>query len=126
MLLAPPYIPYAPALESHGCDLSRLLVVHSKRHMDTLWAMEQALRSGSCAAVVAWSRVDDDRALRRLQLAAEETGCWAVLFRVACCQPARSPAALRLRLLRTDARDGLSLQILKQRNGRPAVVRVDL
>jgi cell division inhibitor SulA/protein ImuA len=126
MLVAPPHIPYAPAFEAHGFDLSRLLVVRTGRHMDVLWAMEQALRSGTCAAVMAWSAVSDDRALRRLQLAAEQGRCWAVLFRPPGMREAASPAALRVRLSRADDGQGLTLHILRQRHGPAAAVRVDV
>ena len=46
-----------------------------------LWAMEQALRSGACSAVLGWAAPCELQALRRLQLAAEQSRCLAVLFR---------------------------------------------
>ena len=73
-LIAPPHIPYAPALAAAGLELSRLLVVRTANTADTLWAMEEALRSGACAAVLAWPAAISERAQRRLQLAAEEGG----------------------------------------------------
>ena len=69
--VAPPYIPYAPALVGAGIDLSRVLLVHPGAQQDGLWAVEQSLRSGTCSAVLAWPTLDDRTALRRLQLAAE-------------------------------------------------------
>lgn len=126
MLVAPPHIPYAPALEAHGLNLSRLLVVRPQGQMDTLWAMEQALRSGTCAAVVAWAEVSDERVLRRLQLAAEAGSCWAALCRPAHAQGYRSPAALRIYLQWENETGALRLQILKQRGGLPGVVTVNL
>ncbi len=126
MLVAPPHIPYAPAFEAYGFDLSRLLVVRARRRMDALWAMEQALRSGTCAAVMAWSAVSDGRALRRLQLAAEQGDCWAVLFRPPGMPQAASPAALRVRLSRADGDHELTLHILKQRHGPAVAVRVSI
>ncbi|HEY5622578.1 MAG TPA: translesion DNA synthesis-associated protein ImuA [Gammaproteobacteria bacterium] len=121
--VAPPFIPYAPALSKHGVDLTRLLFVHTApNHHDSLWAVEQALRAGSCAAVLAWVQSADETALRRLQLAAEEGNCWAVLFRPEEALHQRSPAALRLRLLRED--DVTRVEILKCRGGRPATIRL--
>jgi hypothetical protein len=116
-LIAPPYIPYAPALAGMGVDLSRVLLVHPRSEHDGLWAVEQALRSGTCGAVLAWPRTVDERSLRRLQLAAEEGGAWGVLFRseLAAAQP--SPAALRLRL--ESRAGGLGVQFLKCRGGHP-------
>jgi len=121
--IAPPFIPYAPALRKYGIDLERVLLVHaSSGHQDGLWAMEQALRTGSCAAVLAWVRSADETALRRLQLAAEEGGCWAVLFRPLTALQQRSPAALRIRLL--PAGRLIQIEILKCRGGRPGVIHI--
>ena len=52
--VAPPHVPYAPALAAAGVDLVNLLVVRAPERRDALWAAEQALRSGSCHALVAW------------------------------------------------------------------------
>ncbi|NBC13654.1 MAG: hypothetical protein GVY09_09975, partial [Gammaproteobacteria bacterium] len=49
----PPHIPFAPALAARGLDLRRILVVHAGA--DAAWAAEQGLRSGTCAAVLAWT-----------------------------------------------------------------------
>ena len=113
--IAPPHIPYAPALAAHGVDLSKLLLVHPRNDADALWATEQALRSGTCGAVLAWPGRADDRALRRLQLAAEEGRSWGLLFRGR--RPVRegSPAALRLAL--EPRPQGLAVRILKRRGG---------
>lgn len=97
--IAPPHIPYAPALSGKGIDLSRVLVVHAKPGVDTLWAMEQALASGVCGAVLGWPQTTDQKALRRLQLAAEKGGSAGFLFRPASAAKQSSPAALRLNLL---------------------------
>ncbi|MCX8114016.1 MAG: translesion DNA synthesis-associated protein ImuA, partial [Burkholderiaceae bacterium] len=76
--VAPPFIPYAPALQQHGLTLDRLLVVNAAQRADRLWAIEQVLKSASVGALVAWLPEDDgaliaaDR-LRRLQLAAQGT-----------------------------------------------------
>ncbi len=84
--------------------------------------MEQALRTGSCVAVLAWVQSADESALRRLQLAAEEGCCWAVLFRSKTAFQQRSPAVLRLQLLSEG--DSTRVEILKCRGGRPGVVRI--
>lgn len=122
--IAPPFIPYAPALARSGLDLQRVLMVHPSGERDGLWAVEQALRSGAGAAVLAWIRFADDVALRRLQLAAEERHCWAVFFRPlgACLQ--RSPAALRVKLSRAER--ATRVEILKCRGGRPGAVELTL
>ena len=48
---------------------------------DALWAAEQAMRSGACAAVLFWLPSDEYAWLRRLQMAAEAGRAMAVLFR---------------------------------------------
>jgi hypothetical protein len=121
--IAPPFIPYAPALSRHGIDLSRMLLVHAPATRSAgLWAVEQALRARSCAAMLAWVRTADQTVLRRLQLAAEQARCWTVLFRPAAALRQRSPAALRLRLTRVDSMT--RVEILKCRGARPGVVHI--
>lgn len=117
-LVAPPHIPYAPALASAGVELSRVLLVHPRARGDGLWAVEQSLRAGSCAAVLAWPATLDSRALRRLQLAAEAGESWGVLFGHERLAASNSPAALRLRL--APRAGGLDIHVLKRRGGWPA------
>ncbi len=114
--VAPPHIPYAPALVNAGVDLSRVLLVHPRARQDGLWAVEQSLRSGRCGAVLAWPTLDDGAVMRRLQLAAEAGDTPGFLFRAQRFAQRPSPAALRLQL---DTRvDGnLSVSILKRRGG---------
>lgn len=118
-LVAPPYPPYAPALAARGIALSRLLVVRSG---PAEWAIEQALRSGACSAVVGWSDARDRQVLRRLQLAAEQSSCLAVLFRATSVAAEPSPAVLRLVL--EPGAWGLDVRILKSRGGRPVTVHL--
>jgi cell division inhibitor SulA/protein ImuA len=119
--IAPPFVPYAPALQQHGVDVDRLLMIHpTPGRKSRLWAIEQVVRSGSSAGVLAWLVEGDDVMLRRLQLAAEDQGCWVLLFRPADARHQRSPAALRLRLSQTPT--STHVEILKCRGGRPGVV----
>ena len=119
--IAPPFEPYPPALRQWGVDLSRVLIVRPRQATEVLWAAEQALASGNCAAVLLWPAVFDDTASRRLQLAAEKGRSWAIAFRPlnALAQP--SAAALRIRLLANER--GTDLSVLKSRGGRPVVIR---
>jgi cell division inhibitor SulA/protein ImuA len=121
IFIAPPFVPYAPALLQHGVAIERLLLVHpSAGAKNCLWAVEQAVRSGSSAAVLAWIPAADGVVLRRLQIAAEAHSCWTVLFRPHSALDERSPAALRVQL--TIEAELRRLTILKCRGGRPAVV----
>lgn len=121
--VAPPHIPYAPALSIAGINLKQLLVAQPQNPADAWWAAEQALRSGACSAVLAWLGAPDEKRMRRLQLGAETGKAWGVLFRPASAAQERSTAALRLRLEATA--DGLAVHILKRRGGqvsRPVLV----
>lgn len=123
-LVAPPYIPYAPALAAHGLKLSRLLLVRAEKTEERFWACEQALRYPDCGAVLAWIDQAPERALKRLQLAAEGGNAIALLFRSARVIPA-SPAALRLQVER--AADRTLIRVLKRRgSGLPAPIAIDL
>lgn len=111
--IAPPHLPYAPALTVAGIDAERLLVVRPATREAALWATRQALASGACHSVLAWLERPDMAALRRLQLAAESSGTSLFLFRPASAARQPSPAGLRLQLSAADAR--LCVHLLKRR-----------
>ena len=128
VMIAPPYLPYAPALAAHGVKLSRLMLIRPKTLAEQLWACEQALQSENCGAVMLWLDQTHERlpenALRRLQLTAERRNVLLLLFRASraasCTQ-----AALRLHLSRQDSRT--AVRILKRRGGGiPAPIVLDL
>ena len=117
----PPYLPYAPALASSGIALHRCLVVRPAHRDDSLWAAEQALRSGACAAVLFWLAKDDYAWLRRLQMAAEAGRAMAVLFRSTAAERLSTPAHLRVALTR---RGGELLVRIPKRRGPPLTTPV--
>ena len=118
--IAPPHEPYAPALVQQGIELGRLLVVRPASATEALWAAEQALGSGVCAAVLLWLKGSDDRWLRRLKLAAEAGGALGVLFRPERHRFESSPASLRL--VMTQGEQETRLDLLKVQGGRPGPV----
>lgn len=111
-LIAPPYLPYAPAWQAAGIDLGVLHVIEASPR-DALWALEQCLRSGACAAVVGWPRQADAQALRRLQVAADSGDCLGFVLRDRKHAANPSPAALRLE------HDGEGWRVRKCRGGPP-------
>lgn len=113
VLVAPPYIPFAPAWQAAGIELRQLQVVEAGSPRDALWAAEQCLRSGSCGAVLCWPLAAGDRALRRLQVAAESGRTLAFAIRPLTAARNPSPAALRIAI---DARPA-QLRVLKCRGG---------
>ena len=129
MLFDPPAPLSATALEQLGFVLEELLIVYTRSRVlpgtDTLWALEQALKSGHVGAVVAWlpPRLRAER-LRRLQLAAHAHDGPAFVL----CEPsaAQRPTAAPLRLLlRPAGADTLCVRLLKRR-GPPLEVPLQL
>src|SRR5215470_13947303 len=121
--IAPPHVPYAPALATAGLDLARLLIVRCRNPADQLWAYEQALRAPECGAAFAWLGPHDDRTMRRLAVAAREGRTWGVLWRRPGQRARATPASLRLALAREQGR--LAVRVLKRRGGdlaRPVLV----
>ena len=111
--LAPPHLPYAPALAAAGVRLEFLVVIRPRGRRDALWAAEQVLRAGACHALLAWLPSVRYVELRRLAVAAASSPGFAVLFRPMQAARESSPAALRLALESGDGR--LAARILKRR-----------
>lgn len=114
-VIAPPYIPYAPAWQAAGVDLALLEIVDAAPR-DALWAFEQCLRSGACAAVLGWPVQADGPALRRLQVAADSGECLGFALRDRRHAANPSAAALRLEAV-NDAHGGSTWQVRKCRGG---------
>lgn len=119
VLVAPPYLPFPAAWQQAGVDLAHLHLVEAAPR-DALWAAEQCLRSGCAGAVLAWPMSSrgvqaDDRALRRLQVAADSGRALGFVFRELRALANPSPAALRLAIQGTPPR----LRVAKCRGGTP-------
>lgn len=123
MLFDPPAPLSAWALAQLGLDVGQLLVVQTRQRLapqvlpgaDSLWAFEQALKSGHVGALVAWlpPRLRAER-LRRLQLAAQAHDGAAFVMRELAAAERPSAAPLRL-ALRAAGPDALALRLLKRR-----------
>jgi len=122
-LIAPPYVPYAPALAAAGVDLAQLVHIDASG-TDTHWTAEQCLRAGCCGAVLNWLPQADYRQLRRLQLAAETGAAIGFVFRPLAAASQASPAALRLRV--TADAQGPRIEILKCRGRLGSVAQTRL
>lgn len=132
LCIAPPRLPYAPALQALGWPLERLVLVTPDSLADAAWAAEQGLRSGACAAVLWWEQPCSSApcqkaatrkrssaavlatVLRRLHLAAQEGACPLFALRPASARLQSSPAPLRL-ALEPAAREQLALTVFKRR-----------
>jgi hypothetical protein len=138
--VSPPHEPFAPALEAHGVALDRMLIVRAlpgpraplpRRRGDSvhmpMWALEQALKSGAASLAMAWLPRASPRAVRRLQLAAEQGRALGVLYRSQKCASEASPAMLRLLLEpRVRAgRQGARVSLIKSRGGSREPIELD-
>ncbi|NTX22898.1 cell division protein, partial [Burkholderia cepacia] len=101
------------ALAYWGIDSSGFVTLPAPRTADALWAAEQALRAGTCAAVLLWQSHIRTDALRRLNLAAQSCQALFYVFRPAAAARDASPAPLRLAL--APKRDGIDVTFVKRR-----------
>jgi protein ImuA len=119
MWFDPPAQLSAASLQRLGLEVEQLLIIRTRSRTipgtDSLWALEQVLKSGHVGAVVAWlaPRLRAEW-LRRLQLAAHAHDGPAFVLRE--MNAAQRPTAAPLRLgLRANGADILAVQVLKRR-----------
>ena len=126
---------HGPGWRDLGLEPADLLILHARREKDVPWAMEEGLRCGALAAVLAGAEGIPFVASRRLALAAAEGATPALLLRHDELGPA-SAAQTRWRVAalpgRADPFDegapGLPrwrLAIVRARGGRPATCDVE-
>lgn len=111
-LLDPPHLPHAQALGQIGLPGDRLLVLRCAGGRDQLWAGEQILRAGTCAALLLWEGAGRWRQaqLLRLQSAARTAGVSVFLYRRPDTAHQPSPAPLRIALAGSSAGTRLTLR----------------
>ncbi|HBW83445.1 MAG TPA: translesion DNA synthesis-associated protein ImuA [Gammaproteobacteria bacterium] len=130
LLIAPPYILYAPALTQAGIDIHQILIVKQDTSCkDALWSMEKAMQTKNCGLVLAWQNWLPGRVLRRLQLAAETSGTLGMLFKHNDSK--HSPSPLRLQIKGSAPEDSsfaaAEVTVIKARgNFRPLSTQLDL
>lgn len=111
-LIAPPFIPYAPAWQAAGIRLDHVDVIDSTDATSALWAFEQCLRAACHGAVLGWPDHATPAQLRRLQVAADQGKTPGFVLRHQRHAVQASPAALRLHIL-----PGQRLKLIKCRGG---------
>lgn len=111
--IAPPYVPYAPAIQAAGVDLDYLLIIEQSEPADIAWAAEKCLHHAAAAMVLFCLPLADARHIRRLQLAANAGNSLGVLLHKG---PTRqTPVPLRLKTHYVE--QGLHVEVLKSRFG---------
>lgn len=113
LLVRPPHRLQPAALTWLGLSCRNAMWVHTDTLADTLWAVERALRAGTCGAVLAWPGHLRADALRRLQVSAQASDTFLVLFRPLEAARHTSPAPLRLAL--APAKGGVMVTFIKRR-----------
>lgn len=107
VLVAPVCLPSVDELTDAGIDPARVLLIHPDT-ADGFTVLEQALRSGTCGAVLAWLEKADAQTLEHLRQAAEAGNAWGVLFRTS---PQRNQAPSRQNVSHRQPASGLPLKI---------------
>lgn len=113
--LNPPCQPCAQTLADCGLNLQQLLVVYTRNRCEWLWTAEQCIRGNALLLAWAGRQSMTYNALRKLQLAAVDSGMPAFLFNSPRTLAAPSPAVLRLEL---DSRDHYRLLTLHKLRGK--------
>ena len=92
-------------------------MVRTSSRADHIWTLEQLLGSSAVGMVMGWSRRRDPAALRRLQLALEESRTLGVLITPQEGAGQASPAPMRLTLEAVPGTSQLRVTLLRQRGG---------
>jgi protein ImuA len=119
---------YPPAAAALGIDLESVIVIRAASDKDQLWALDQALRCPGVATV--WAPLErlDWRSFRRLQLAAEESGCLGLLLRPAKVrgQPSWSHLQLLVEPRPSTGQRRLRVEVVRgQTAGRAVELEID-
>jgi protein ImuA len=95
VMIAPPYRPHAAAFETWGIAIERIIWVRAAE-AQAFWAAEQALKQGGIGAMLMWASNARPEALRRLQVAAQDSRALAFLIRPLNAAEHSSAAPLRM------------------------------
>jgi len=117
MALAESGAPYGPGLNAFGLAPEQLVTIATAHTHDLLWAMEEALRCRAVGAVIGELRHEevDSVAVRRLSLAAGQSGALAILLRASPPHDA-STAATRW-IVSAACNDAFAVRLTRNRRG---------
>lgn len=120
----PPYEPNAVALAQQALLDRPHWLITTTSTKDALWSMEQALKAGACAVVLAWMSSITTPSLRRLKLAMITGHTSIVLYRSTAAASDPSPAHIRLLLTPRDSQ--LRVRVLKARSRQPSELTLEV
>lgn len=127
VLISPPHAPQIISLAAMGLAPEDVLWLKPTTSADSFWAVQQALASGTCGAVLFWSLHARSEALRRLNLASQAGEALFFMFRPLSAALDPSPAPLRIEL--RPAAAGVEVTFIKRRGPqleRPILVPLPL
>jgi protein ImuA len=114
---------YPPGLARLGLDMSAFVMARPRRRQDALWIAEEGLKSGALAAVALEAAFQISLTeSRRLQLAAEESGCLGLMLRPAGVAASTSAARTRWQVssrpvAHGEHRQAWQLELARNRGG---------
>lgn len=125
--IAPPHIPYGPALAQHHIDPAYISVLQAQTsEQQHYWCMEKLLACRECGVAMLWPRQLPERNIRRLQLAASKGDSLGILLHPQTKTPTTSPAATRIQLEMINTTH-IQITLLKARSLlRPARTQISL
>lgn len=102
---------YPPAMVERGVPLDRLIFIRTFDRREAFWAVDQALCCPAVGAVIAVMKPLEQRLSRRLQLAAESSGCVGILLMFdSARRAAKSFAAVQMVVESANRHLGVSWQ----------------
>lgn len=109
---------HPPGLQN-SVDWRRVLLVRCRDRRQLEWATDQALRTSGVGAVLVRYDVEDERRLRRWQLAAERGGVLGLIVRQLPRQPEVCFSEIRIHVHSRSAAEGrfVRLELLRSRQG---------
>lgn len=122
---------FPPALKHYGINPDRIIFIDVKKEKDVLWAMDEALKCGALASVVAEMRDINFMESRRLQLAVEQSRVTGFILRNNLRNQNTTACVSRWKITSlpsnsVDALPGIGfpkwrVELLRIRNGKPGV-----
>lgn len=126
---------FPPALKTFGVDPDRIIFIDLLRQKELLWAMEEALKCGSLAAVVAEIGELNMTESRRLQLVVEKSRVTGFILRGNTRKLNTTACAARWKItpLPSEPENGMpglgfprwNVELLKVRNGNPGTWKIE-